>query len=102
MVIESVRQICISSLAKERGDSKLWWEYIRAFYIACSERDITDKCASGALRTADIDEKKINQCISDSFSGSDYALDDNTLLRKERLDSINTGIFFSPMLVINN
>ena len=80
----------------------MWWHYIRYLNETCSTPDMSDECSSKALHKAHINEDKINQWIQDSFTGENIGLDDNTILRRERFDFINQGVFFSPMLLINN
>lgn len=61
VVMESLRQVCISKLASEERDQSMWWHYIRYLNETCSTPDMSDECSSKALHKAHINEAKINQ-----------------------------------------
>ena len=100
--MESIRQICVSKLAKEENHQSKWWNYVKYLNETCPTPEISEECSASALHKAHINEDKINRCIKDSFVGDNWAMDDNSILRRERFDFINQGVFFSPMLHINN
>jgi thioredoxin 1 len=78
---ENLRQIC---LREEQPDK--YWKYISCFLESGN--------ASQCLRTAEVDEVKLDGCLADEKRGLRYAMDDLNLTQQ-------LGIKASPTLILN-
>ena len=101
IVMEDLRQICVYKYAIKKEDYNIWWNYIVEF-AKCDNNNFNEKCSFEAMKTAKIDVSEITKCVTESFTGPNFALDDNNLLKKEKKGMIERGIFFYPSIIINN
>lgn len=101
IVMEDLRQICVSKVSRKQGNPSLWWDYILEF-SKCDENNFNEKCANQALKNSGINELEVHNCIEDSFNGPKHELDDNKILSKERQMMYERSIYFYPSFIINN
>ncbi|CAG9319981.1 unnamed protein product [Blepharisma stoltei] len=100
-VYENLREICIYRQTDSKDNYALWFNYIKHFHEFCSG-GIVETCVNSAMTKANVNVKKVNQCIEESFSGKNHLIDDNQLLKDAKDFWGNIAVSYYPALVINN
>jgi len=75
--------------------------YTQAYATKCKGQKDQSSCVEsidGFLELEDV----VEECMEDSFAGSDYDMDDNTLLFKQREHQVDSNIQHFPSLAINH
>jgi hypothetical protein len=106
VIRESLRRLCVWSLAGSDGIGSKYWNYIKEFNARCYS-DPIDKpemfmdaaCVSGALSQAGVKESDVNRCMDDS--GGLEGNVKNSLLDKELQAKDAAGIILIPTLFVN-
>lgn len=98
-VVEDLRQICIHKLVDK--DYKKWFYYIKLFHKDCFST-FDGKCIENILNKIGVSPGKVKKCIENSVEGIDLYLNDNKLMREEKLWYDKERIPFNPAIVINN
>lgn len=101
VVKEDIRQLCVY----KNVEQKQWLEYLRNFFIGCIlSKNVIDLegCSKQALDKTTIDNSKIYNCYNSSFEGDkNPVVDDNTLLKDERLAFQKNKVQIWPALYLN-
>mmetsp|Transcript_21507 Transcript_21507/g.46625 ORF Transcript_21507/g.46625 Transcript_21507/m.46625 type:complete len:550 (+) Transcript_21507:166-1815(+) len=114
VVIESLRRICIWNLyGKDDGVGEKWWDYVTNFIDQCdSFEEYQDnpalskfndpECVSSALLAANVDEQKVNDCMTNAGGAGEFVNSTNVLLDKEISDQEALGVVLIPSLLVNS
>ncbi|KAJ4772033.1 Vacuolar-sorting receptor 1 [Rhynchospora pubera] len=103
VVMQNLRQVCVSKVANESGKPWVWWDYVTDFAIRCpmKEKKYTTECAEKVIKSLGLNLKKINECIGDPDADKE-----NPVLKAEQDAQIGKGsrgdVTILPTLVINN
>ena len=98
---EDLRQHCLFSLLKKEEQSGKWWEYMQYAHRMCYD-EITEECSKMGHKQINRDYEATIKCVRDSFEGSNFASDDNRVLRESQRQWNNYGSGYWPSVVINN
>lgn len=99
---EDLREICVYKQALEAKHSyDVWFDYVKALNSTCTE-GINEECSYAAMDKVGANAKNAKECVTRSFLGGNPALDDNTLLREQRLAWSESNLQFNPAVIINN
>jgi len=122
VVVESLRRKCIWNLYAEAVDvrslddgsgdtvevkggvGEKWWAYVTSFDKACysgawgGARFADESCVAGVMRSAGIDQGKVEQCMEDS--GGTLA-GENSLLKTEMELGYDYNIYTIPSVLVN-
>jgi len=73
------------------------------YYVhANCRQDINRDCSKRGIESLDINFEEIEECVNDSFFGSDHTIAKNSMLQREKEDWKNNGPHFFPAIIINN
>lgn len=86
-----VDELCIYKTYKDEDNAKKWWDYMQQVY-ECREVKFSQDCIMKAQETAGIDVSKLLSCKRDEES----------MLQKEAMNWMYSGISYSPAVSINN
>ena len=95
ILLEDLREKCIYE-----NDANQWWAYMRRVHQLCYN-NIGEDCSKKAHQHLGMDYGKTEQCVKDSFSGSDWSMADNSVLKQEQKDWRTYGAYYFPQIVIN-
>jgi len=105
VVVESLRRICIwSHFGESDGIGAKYWDYIGLFLKNCDTEDLfsDDKCIKNIMKSAQIDNKRIDRCMEDS-GGTDATVNKaNTQLDDELRAQEEQGVIVLPTVFVNN
>mmetsp|Transcript_6975 Transcript_6975/g.12761 ORF Transcript_6975/g.12761 Transcript_6975/m.12761 type:complete len:459 (+) Transcript_6975:2211-3587(+) len=102
VLMEDLREICVFNQSLDKNNKYgLWYDYMTALNSTCTN-GIGEACSLAAMDEAQVDSKKVQSCVSNSFTGSNPALDDNTILREHRKAWVESALAFHPAVMINN
>ena len=99
IVMEDLRQICIFNVLKEK-DKARWLRYVSEFYKNCMGV-YTRECSEKCMNAVGVRKESVQKCVDESVDGSELLLDDNKVMRSERIEWNRERIPFNPALVIN-
>mmetsp|Transcript_18486 Transcript_18486/g.40002 ORF Transcript_18486/g.40002 Transcript_18486/m.40002 type:complete len:522 (+) Transcript_18486:153-1718(+) len=102
VVMESLRRICIwNQYGQEDGVGEPWWDYVSEFIFRCNTEEFfsSKQCIADAMKRANVDEKKIDQCMSDS--GGLEGDVDNILMEGQLLAKDKSGVVILPAMYVN-
>ena len=112
VIKESLRQKCIYNYAYDKkgkkDNRKLFWDYIKNFYLNCFNLDkIDSSCSENVLNNLKIPLNYINQCYEESFIGERNELDYELYLKNQIFDNEyelrkKNFISKSPSITIND
>ena len=94
IALESIKQKCIYKYIyenKENSDSKIiFWNYMKNLYTKCiSTKNYNQQCSDNIVTSVGLQLEQINQCIKDSFIGSEQEKQNqnyNKILKNKILD----------------
>lgn len=97
VVLEGIRQKCIY-----KANTAAYFSYMQAFHKSCMH-SFKEDCSKKAMRSASVDSSQIEQCVNQSFRGTNKILfnNDNDILAddKEKLKKLSHASF--PNMYIN-
>lgn len=101
VVLEDLRELCILQLGKGSNSNQPWFEYMSYLDQNCYNNSPSG-CSDSAMRLAEIDKSAVERCMESSVVGTNNALDDNSLLKREG-DAWNvTETVIHPSITINH
>lgn len=101
LVLEDLKQICIY-----KDNTENWWRYMEKFDLDCIDYSDMKTCSTKIMGDLSIDKEKIDKCIDDSFEKAagettNMELNDNSILKKERISLNEYNILQWPEVIIN-
>jgi hypothetical protein len=101
ILYEDLRQLCIYEQYK-KGMMDKWWDYVYHLYSTCPNAEFSVACSHKAMDKAGIDVPAVDACVEQSFSSSNHATAQNSILAAQRDKFLESGIFYFPIIQINN
>ena len=96
-VMETLRQICLKNYS-----FKKWLNYIYQYQEICIKEKNLEKCSFEKMKSLNISNEIIEDCINKSFIGIDFDLSDNYLLKKEKIAQGEKKYSIFPTILINS
>ena len=102
VVKESLRRMCIwQHYGEDDGVGVEWWDYVAEFMYRCNTEEFfsNNKCILDAMTHANVDSKKIDQCMDDSGGTDDDS--ENSILEVQLLAKDKSGVVILPAMYVN-
>jgi len=102
VVRESLRRMCIwQHYGAVNGVGAEWWDYVNEFMYRCDTEEFfsNNQCIKDAMIHANIDDAKIDQCMSDS--GGLEEDEENALLEVQLTAKDKSGVVILPAMYVN-
>jgi hypothetical protein len=101
ILMEDLRESCLYDILKKEGQASQWWEYMAYVHKMCYE-EVTEDCSKMGHKAINRDYQPTLDCVKSTFSGSNYAQDDNKVFKEDSEAWKTYGTGYWPSIVIND
>lgn len=101
ILLEDLREHCLFTLLKQDGQQQKWWDYMQYAHKMCYE-EVNEECSKMGHKQIGRDYQQTMNCVKGTFDGSNFAQDENRVLKEESEVWKKYGTGYWPSIVIND